>query len=73
MLSALEFYDTERRAKATAKDDGIREDARNMDNWTNADYMDFAERYADYVCDFEKRNNYVDARTEEQYANALSV
>jgi len=75
MLSALEFWDAARRqlqAEAEAhRNYAVIAAVRNMDHWTQADYMDFAERYADYVCDFEKRNHYVNAATEEQHAKEL--
>lgn len=64
MLSALAFYEDERSSQSTATGDGatiLREAAARMDCWTFADFMDFAERYADYVCLFEKRSDYGNA------------
>jgi hypothetical protein len=86
MLSALEFWNVEKR---DAIDDANRALAKNgiesaevyppiwqlrrFDDWTQADWMDFAERYADYVCDYEKRDNYVNAKTEERHVRDLSM
>jgi hypothetical protein len=82
MLSALEFWEVERKqavakAEATPRDSAEAYPAvwrmNDFDHWTLPDYMDFAERYADYVCNYEKRDDYQNARTEEKYVREVSA
>lgn len=55
MLTAYEFYQTELEAPETPKERWARKENRKQ--WEVLDYMDFSERYADYVCNYEKKNS----------------
>jgi hypothetical protein len=86
MLSALEFWNVERKNAFEQAENVIAQHGvnsveaypvafklQNFDHWSQADWMDFAERYADYVCTFEKRDDYQNALTEEQHVRELSI
>jgi hypothetical protein len=49
MQSAAEFFASEEGMRRQSEREGI--PARR---WDRGQYMDFAERYGDYVCDYEK-------------------
>lgn len=55
ILSALEAYQYELMVGDSSKDAEDVRSARRHKPWTFLDFMDFAERYADYIASVEKR------------------